>query len=418
VLKWIRKLAIDSGLARHDPTVKARLGPNWRYLRNYSSDVLDAPVRDLELLESFEQQVQKARRSGENLIDLSQGMPDLQGISGLDRIVPDEHATSIALRAYPPAFGIEPATTAVARKIKNDTGIEYDPAKEILICNGASQGIAHALEAFASPGDRIVMFDPCYLFYPWLALTRGLRIRRVPGPAQRNGRLDPILLERAMRGSRLILVNSPANPDGSMLHPEDMQLISEFASRHGTIIISDEVYASFCWDSPFQSMATVSGARKHTIIVSSVSKSHGLPGLRLGWCAGPQELIRPMGMLMSIRVPCVNVQAQLALPALLESEGSFATARKDTFRSRREAAIKSATDSKLFALPPKGGFYLWVDTPDRFGSGYEFASWALEKSRIVIMPGEPFGPAGARKVRLSWGVSSEDFSTAMDRITL
>lgn len=413
----MRKIAIDSGLARLDPTVKSRLGANWRYLKNYSSDVLDAPVHDLELLKSFEHQVQRARKSSEDLIDLSQGMPDMDGVLGLDREMPAGSRIIAALATYPAAFGMDVATHAVARKIKNDSGHEYDPRSEILICNGASQGVALALEAFASPGDKIVMFDPCYLFYPWLACTRGLRIKRVAGPAHDTGRIAASHLDRAMRGARLILVNSPANPDGTMLHPEDLRLIADLAARHGCIIVSDEVYAGFCWDAPFKSIATVPGARKRTVIVSSVSKSHGLPGLRAGWCAGPKELVRPMGMLMSIRVPCVNAQAQLALPALLDSEASFATARERVFHARRDAAMASAQKAELCAPAPKGGFYLWADVPAKFESGYGFASWALEKARVVMMPGEPFGPAGARKVRLSWGVTEEQFSSAMQRLT-
>ncbi|MEY4631780.1 MAG: putative aminotransferase YugH [Pseudomonadota bacterium] len=397
--------------------VKRRLADKWPFLKNYSEDVLDAPVADLELLESFERSVQQARTDGEKLIDLSQGMPDMHGIPEIVRDIPPAPELDSLLSIYPPAFGTDAATRAVAAKIKHDSGISYDPSREILICNGASQGLAHALEAFASPGERIVLFDPCYLFYPWLARTRGLHVRRVPGPSPETGRIDPDRLSHAMRGARIVLVNSPANPDGSMIHPDDLALIARLAEKNGSIILSDEVYSGFCWERDFRSIAACPGARDRTVVVSSVSKSHGLPGLRAGWCAGPDHLIRPMGMLMSIRVPCVNAQAQLALPRLLAAEPAFAAARREAFLKRRAEAIKSCAEARLICrVPPGGAFYLWIDIPAGFKSGYEFASSSLAKARVVMMPGEPFGPAGSRKVRMSWGGSSEAFAEAMQRI--
>ena len=417
-----KKFAVRTGLAGLDPKVKSRIGGDYFYLRAYSNDVLAAPIEDLELLEQLERAVHTARSTAGHthesnaLIDLSQGMPDLSGFFPLDRIMSDAarrpHLLT-ALQKYPPGFGNPRALAAVAKKITADTGVTYDHLSEILLCNGASQGIAHALECFVDPGMPVVLFDPCYLFYQWLAQTRGLRIRRVNTI---NQRLDPRQMERAMSGAKAIIINSPANPDGSRIHLDDLKLIAALAARHNCIILSDEVYSGFSWAEKFTSIASLPSARGRTIVISSLSKSHGLPGLRMGWCAGPAPLIRPLAMLMSIRVPCVNATAQETLPDLIDAEFDFSQRRHTEFLERRDAAMAAALDAGFNVETPDGAFYLWNQIPGRFLSGHDFARWCLKECQVAIMPGEPFGPSGKSMVRMSWGGPSELFSKAMQRI--
>jgi len=427
--RMLKKMAVRSGLARLDAEVRRRLGSDYFYLRMYSGDVLSAPVSDLELLENLERAVKTAAAgdvtgevTGEvtrEVIDLSQGIPDLSGIFDASPILESmtrSAALASSLRAYPAGFGHPEALRSVAGKIKSDTGVSYDPEKEILICNGASQALAHALECFTDAGETIVLFDPCYLFYPWLARTRGLRVRRVRGPNPQNGRLNQKELDRAMRGAKAIIVNSPGNPDGRVIHPDDLALVAALAARNNCVIISDEVYSAFCWKRPHESIATIPAARDRTIVVSSVSKSHGLPGLRAGWCAGPAQLIRPLAMLMSIRVPCVSAATQVMMPALLDAESAFAARRHTEFLARRKNAIHAANAAGFHAPNPDGAFYIWTEIPDRFRSGYEFARWCLETCRVAVMPGEPSGPSGQGKVRWSFGVSPEKFNAAMSRV--
>lgn len=415
--RFLKKMAVQSGLARFDADVRRRLGADYFYLRMYSGDVLSAPVRDIELLESLERAVKAA--PADEVIDLSQGIPDMSGIFPVTRIlesVAQNPSLGTSLRTYPAGFGHAATLRAVAEKIATDTGVAYDPEREILICNGASQALAHAIECFVDPGESIVLFDPCYLFYPWLAQTRGLRVRRVRGPDAKNGRLDPRNLERALRGAKAIIVNSPGNPDGRVIHHDDLALIAALAARNNCVIISDEVYSGFCWKHQHESIAAIPAARDRTIIVSSVSKSHGMPGLRAGWCAGPAQLIRPLAMLMSIRVPCVNAVAQEMLPALLAAEPEFAGQRRKEFLARRKNAVHAASTSGFRASAPDGAFYLWTEIPEKFRGANEFARWCLATCRIAVMPGEASGPSGRRKVRWSFGGPIESFNAAMRRI--
>lgn len=440
LLQWkpmtrlFKKIAVRTGLARLDPGVQKRLGGDYFYLRTYSSDVLSAPIKDLELLEALERAADVAKSQNHQtptigpIIDLSQGMPDLSNFFPLPAILQEatfRKEATVNLQKYPRAFGQPGTLSSVARKIAADTGVVYDPACEILLCNGASQGLAHALECFVDPGGAVVLFDPCYLFYPWLAQTRGLRIRRVGGPKKglagrdqdpNDRRLNQRELERAMRGAKAIIINSPSNPDGSMIHIDDLKLIAALAARHNCIIISDEVYSGFCWSEKFTSIASITAARARTIVISSVSKSHGLPGLRAGWCAGPAALIRPLAMLMSIRVPCVSAMVQEVLPDLIESETGFAPARHNQFLARRDSALAQAEANGFKAEAPDGAFYLFSKVPRGFSSGYEFARWCLERRSVVVMPGEPFGPSGKGMFRYSWGGLQESFTTAMQRI--
>lgn len=431
--RFLKKIAVRTGLAWLDPGVQKRLGRDYFYLRTYSSDVLSAPVKDLELLEALERAAQESKSQDNEtaasggVIDLSQGMPDLSTLFPLPAILKEaalRNEATVNLQKYPRAFGQPAALLSVARKITADNGVIYDPAHEILLCNGASQGLAHALECFVDPGEAVVLFDPCYLFYQWLAQTRGVRVRRVGGPKkiltdrdqQSTSRINQHDLERAMRGAKAIIINSPSNPDGSMIHIDDLKLIAALAARHNCIIISDEVYSGFCWSQKFTSIASIPAARSRTIVVSSVSKSHGLPGLRAGWCAGPAALIRPLAMLMSIRVPCVSAMVQEVLPALIEAESKFAPERHNQFIARRDSALFHAKATGFTADPPDGAFYLWSKVPDGFSSGYDFARWCLEQCRVVLMPGEPFGPSGKGMFRYSWGGPKESFTTAMQRI--
>lgn len=424
-----KKFAVRTGLAALDPGVKRRLGAEYFYLRMYSSDILAAPVDDLEILDNLD----RAKNSG--AIDLSQGTANLSGLFPLAEImgvVSGQPDIIKSLQHYPPAFGQRAALDAVAKKIAADTGVSYDPSSEILLCNGASQGLAHALDCFVDPGESIVLLDPCYLFYSWLAQTRGVKIRRVRGPRVNEGvnegvnqgfndRVNQGRLKRAMRGAKAIIVNSPANPDGSMIHPDDLQLIADLAKRYNCVILSDEVYSGFCWERNFTSIASLPAAWDRTVVISSLSKSHGLPGLRAGWCAGPGNLIRPLAMLMSIRVPCVSAAVQAALPDLIAAENDFAPKRRTEFLRRRESAIFAARSAGLTVQSPDGAFYLWAQVPSGFSSGHEFTRWCLERCGVLVMAGEPFGPSGKSMVRLSWGGASEpgkDFREAMARIAM
>lgn len=442
IARKLKKMAIRSGLARFDPTVRARAGLDYNYLTTYSSDIISAPIDSIEALGELEAMAHQAGHphdtdDARKFIDLSQGMPDFSEIYSFDSILSQATGSWFnrpTVSRYPPAFGTIEARDAAAGKIFRTTGISYDPDSEILICNGASQAIAHALESFADPGEPVAVIDPCYMFYHWLAATRGLRI--IPIPKYRNDeaasnlsssnaesresgvtrRIDRDAAAKAMRKAKVLILNSPANPDGSMIHEDDLAMLAELAQRHNVIIISDEVYADFCWTNPFKSIASLATAKPRTIVVSSVSKSHGLPGLRAGWAAGPASLIRPMAMLMAIRVPCVHGPTQALIPQLLNLESTFAAKRQFVFENRRKCAIGAVHGAGFCATMPDGAFYLWVDVPKPFTGSQQFAQWAAKEAAVAIIPGSVFGPAGKSKIRLSWGCDTNTFQEGITRL--
>jgi aspartate/methionine/tyrosine aminotransferase len=402
---FLARLLIRSGLARFLPSVQRLLGSGASYLGYYSDRVLAAPREELASAAGF------LELHGPDAIDLALPAPRFDLVPSSSTKLPADR------RGWPPFRGMPELREAVAEKLRADQDLRLHPHEEVLITQGAAGAFTIALDAFVNPGDRVVLFDPASPLYALTLRQRRARLRWVPTWIE-NGRtrfrLD--LLAKAMRGARLIVVNSPCNPTGGMLGAEDLEQIAWWASRRDVLICSDEVFARYRYDDRPASIGTLPRARPRTLTIGSASQEYALASTRVGWLAGPRHLVRPCVMTATLQAAVVpTLCQQIALSALRTSNTSLEHIRAE-FESRRRYAYERLQAVGLKPAWPAGGFFFWVNLAALKMSGRVFAERLLAAERVLVSPGDLFGPSGRDHIRLSYAAEDGRLREGLSRL--
>jgi aspartate/methionine/tyrosine aminotransferase len=401
----LARLLIRTGLARLLPSVQRRLQGGAEYLRFYSDRLLSSPLAPLERIASC------LEEDSPEVIDLASGSPRFDLLpSSSTRLPPDR-------RGWPPAAGLPELRGAVAAKLLEENRLVYSPAEEILITAGALGAVQVTLDAFVNRGDPVVLPDPVSPMYPLLVRTRGARIRWMSTRTE-DGRLRLRFdhLSRDLRGARLLVLCSPANPTGGVIHPEDLEQVAWWAERHDVLVLSDEVFDRYWYEAEPLSIATLARARTRTLVAGSVSKSHALSSARVGWIASQRHLLRPCLATAALRSPFVPTLSQLiALAALRTGLDAFAPLREQ-LESRRDYAFDRLRAIGMSAAPPAGGFFLWAQAPAGWRTGRDFAETLLATRRVRVLPGDLFGPSGKGFVRIAYAADEGRLEEGLNRI--
>jgi aspartate/methionine/tyrosine aminotransferase len=402
---FLSKLLIRSGIARHLPAVRRLTDGGGDFLHYYSDRVLAAPHADLAeaaaLLEGY----------GPDVIDLSLGAPRFDLVpSGSTKLPADR-------RGWPPPWGVPELRVAVAENLLAERGLAADPGDEVLVTHGAAGAFSVAVDTFVNPGDRVVLFDPTSPLYPLVLRPRRARVRWVPARTE-DGRVRfPLdVLDRALRGARLLVVNDPCSPTGGVFTPEDLEQIAWWADRHDVLLFSDEAFARYRYDGPGPSLATLPRAGRRTLTAGSLSKGHALAAARVGWLAGHRHLVRPCVLTAALQTPFVpTLCQQVALTALRQPAESFGPIRAE-FESRRHYGFERLQGLGLAPPWPGGGFFFWVPVWPLGLTGRAFAERLLKERRVLVTPGEQFGPGGAAYVRLSYAAEDGRLREGLGRL--
>jgi aspartate/methionine/tyrosine aminotransferase len=401
---WLARLFVRSGAARLLPGLQRRLDGGAEYLRYYSDRLLGSPLAQLERVAAA------LEEAAPDVIDLTAGSPRFDLLPSSTTRLP------IDKRGWPCPAGMPELRGAVAARLLEESRLSVSPAEEVLITAGALGAAQVVLDAFVNRGDAVVLTDPVSPMYPLLARTRGARVRWV-GAACEDGRLTLRFdqLARRLRGARLLVVNSPHNPTGGVVSPDDLEQLAWWCHRHDALILSDESFGRY-HDGACVSVATLPRARERTLTVGSVSKSHALAWARVGWVAAYRHLLRPCLATAALRSPFVpTLSQQIALQALRTPESAFAPI-KDEFASRRQYACDRLRAMGLKPDWPGGGFFLWLSVPTGSKCGRTFCESLLSQRRVKLTPGELFGPSGGTRVRVSLAADDGRLDEGLNRI--
>jgi aspartate/methionine/tyrosine aminotransferase len=398
-------LLIRSGVARLVPSLQRRLEGGADYLRYYSDRLLAAPLRQLERIAGA------FGPDGADVIDLGCGSPRFDLLSSTSTKLPPDR------RGWPDLTGLPELRGAVAAKLLAENRLAFSPAEEILVTAGALGAVQTILDAFVNRGDRVVLPDPVSPLYPLLARTRGARVSWVATRTEEGRlRLRFDQLARHLHAARLLVLCSPANPTGGILHPEDLEQITWWADRNDVLLLSDEVFDRYHHESAPTSIATIPRARLRTVTVGSVSKSHALASARTGWIAAHRHLLRPCVATAALRAPFVPTLSQMvALAALRTSPEAFAP-HLEQFESRRRYTFDRLRAMGLSPVWPHGAFFLWLPVPAGWRTGEHFAETLLTTRRVRVVPGDLFGPSGKGFVRLSYAADEGRLEEGLNRI--
>ena len=351
----------------------------------------------------------------DDVISFTVGEPDFptpQNIVDACKRSLDAHQTG-----YAPNQGVVELREAVAEHLRKTRGVAYTP-DEVIITAGGINALRAATEALLDPGDEVLVSDPCWPnHFNHPALIGAVPVR-VPVEADTCFLSAGRLAEYVTPRTRMLILNSPANPTGAVADRATIGQICAFAREHDLAVVSDEVYEDILFDgAAFVSPLMFEGMRERTVVVGALSKSYAMTGWRLGYAAGPRDVIAAMLRVNENTIASPTTFVQYAGIEALKGDQSAVRAMTAEFQHRRDLIWR-----ELNAMPgiscrkPQGAFYAWPDIRETGLQSEEFAVRLLKEARVCVTPGDGFGPSGEGFLRLSYALSTEDLMEGMRRM--
>ena len=364
---------------------------------------------------------------GEDVIDLSAGQPDFPTPPFICEAA--RKAMEKGETGYTPAAGIPPLRKAIARKLREENGLSYAP-EQVIVTAGVKQAIFNALFCLFGRGDEIIVPSPYWVSYPALVSFAGATVRCLETSKETGFHITASNLEKAVtKRTRGLILNSPNNPTGSVYPMEELLEIWEFCRDRSIWIISDEIYEKIIYGGmPFVSPAAVSSdAPRNVVVMNGFSKAFSMMGWRVGYAAGPLELIRAMESLQSHTTSnTCSISQWGALAAMEEKERSREVHREmlEEFTKRRDFILELAQkEPALSFIDPQGAFYLFFETAGYYGSrlgdhevkdSVSLCRYLLEEEGLALVPGEAFGRDDY--TRISYAAPLSAIKGGMDRL--
>lgn len=358
--------------------------------------------------------VNAKKEAGENVISFGAGQPDFDTP---DNIKEAAHKAMLdGFTKYTAATGITPLKQAAANQIENSLGLKYETS-QLIIGNGAKQVLATAIMACCNPGDEVIIPSPYWVSYPEMAKMAGAKPVFVSLEAPTFD-LDINALEKAINPrTRAIIINSPSNPTGRVFSEESLAELAELVIKHQIWAITDEVYDFLVYgENRHHSIATVNPEiKKQTLVVNAVSKKYSMTGWRIGYGAGPKDLIGAMGRIQGHYTSNPNSIAQKGALEALNGDQSSVEIMVKAFTERRNYIVKRLGKMPGIKLEePQGAFYVFPYIGDIESDDFGFCNDLLEEQGVALVPGSAFGAPGY--VRISFATSLEEIAEGMDRM--
>ena len=354
-----------------------------------------------------------AQERGEDVIVLSIGDPDLPAPAPvLERALEALRAGDLR---YTPAAGRHAVREAIAAAHMHRTGQPVN-ADNVIFLSGTQNALFAASMCIAGPGDEVLAMEPLYPSYPATIQASGARMVRVPAPASAGFRPDLNLLQKAITPrTRALFFATPNNPSGVILSEQELAAIGELARRHSLWLVADEVYAGLAPGGRVPGVAA--RLPEQVITVSSISKSHSLPGLRAGWLVGPKPLVKhaeSLAMCMLFGLPGFIQEATMtALEVAAQAESRI----RDLCTARRDMLLEGLKDLRgIRCCVPDAGMFTLMDVRGTGLSGYDFMCALYNSERLSVIDGGAFGAETRGFVRLCFAADEATLSQAVVRI--
>ena len=319
---------------------------------------------------------------------------------------------------YTSNLGLESLRRAIAEYVGGHFNVGYDPASEILPTVGVSEAIDLALRCLINPGDEVLYHEPVYVSYaPSVQLAYG-KATPVETSIDDLFALNPAKLEAAITPrTKVLMLNFPTNPTGSIAPVETLRAIADICIRHDLFVLTDEIYSELRYDGQKHvSIASLPGMKERTLLLHGFSKAFAMTGFRLGYACGPKELIELMCKIHSYTMICPSITSQEAgiealcngTPAMLEM--------RESYRMRRDYIVKRFNEMGMDCHLPGGAFYTFPSVK-RFGlSSKEFATRLLKEARVAAVPGTAFGACGEGYLRCCYATGFNLLEQACDKM--
>ena len=335
-----------------------------------------------------------------NPINLSIGQPDFPVPDGI------KEAAIEAIRQDKNGYSVTQGILELLEAMQSRVDAEYGHAdRRVLITSGTSGALVLSMLALVDPGDEVICFDPYFVMYPTLVNMVGGKCVLIDTYPDFQIDVDKVAAAITSR-TKLILLNSPANPTGIVSKEEVVRDLAELASEQNIALLSDEIYREFCYDSP---LVSPTSWNDQTIVVDGFSKSYAVTGWRIGWVHGPSEIIDKLGMLQQYTFVCAPHPLQWAALEALQTDIST---QVSTYRCRRDMIVSGLQDAGYELANTGGAFYVFPKVPTGYSSGTEFVTRAIE-NELLIIPGNIFS-ASDTHFRISYAASEETLERGLE----
>lgn len=369
------------------------------------------------------QKSNELRAAGVDIIGMSAGEPDFDTPTHIKEA--GQRAIAENYSRYTAVAGYESLRRAICDKLRRENGLEYEPT-QIVVGNGAKQELANALLAVVDPGDEVLIPTPAWVSYvEMVKLAEGVAVT-IEATAEHDYKITAEQLEQAITPrSKVLMLNSPCNPTGSVYSETELEALAEVLRRHPEIIIlSDEIYEHINFRGGVKSFATLEGMKERTILINGVSKAYAMTGWRIGYMAAPAAIAKAVTKLQGQYTSGASSIAQKAAEAAYNGDQTCVEEMRKAFERRSRLIYQLATEIPGWRCnQPEGAFYLLPDVKALIGkkvgdkvitSSGDYVMYLLEEAHVACVDGAAFCADG--HIRLSYATSDDNIREAMKRI--
>jgi len=370
--------------------------------------------RESELPEAVIGKLLKISSESKDIISLSVGEPDF--------ITPKpllDYAKTVISKGthYTATTGRIELREAIAKKLKKDNKINLNP-ENILVTNGSQEAILTGFLSTLDPSEQAIVPNPGYLAYiPVIDLVNGNPVY-VKLDEEDNFEFNPDRIKESIdkKKTQVIMINTPSNPTGTVLSKSTLEEIADIAIEHDLYVFSDEAYEKLVYGKKHVSIGSLNGMEEHVVTFQTFSKSYAMCGFRVGYAAGPLELIKAMDKVHHYVTLCAPNISQLVAIKALSLSPRYTEAMRKEYDRRRVFLVNRLNELGLRTRMPNGAFYAFSNIQDYSTDSYKFAEQILKKVKVAVVPGVEFGKYGEGYVRFSYAADIKLIEEGMNRI--
>ena len=361
--------------------------------------------------------VQKLERAGCEILHFELGEPNFDTPPNIVEAACD--ALKNGETHYVSSMGLHELREAVQKTTQISRGFKPE-MDQILVTPGANAIIYLAVSCLVNPGEEVIVPDPGFPTYYSAIKYCGAIPVTVPLYECNQFRLNPDdLRKRITPNTRLIIINSPSNPTGSVMTPDEIDEVARIAEEHDIYLLSDEIYARMVFDgeNKFHTPAKLDSCKERTVIINGFSKAFAMTGWRLGVAVGPKEVIEKMGLVIQTIVSCVPPFIQAAGIEAINGEQSTIAEMRDSYQQRCDVLFRGLNSIPgIECVRPEGAMYAFPNISGTGMTSEEFADFALEKAGVALLPGNNFGKHGEGYIRLCYVNTLENIKLAVEKL--
>jgi len=351
-----------------------------------------------------------------DVIDLGIGEPDFNAPNFVRQAA--KKSIDQGFGKYTANAGLSELREEISKKLRLENGIIADPKSEVLVTSGATQAIFVVMHCLLNPGDEVLLPTPLFVAYKNSAMLAGGTCVEVPTMEEEGFALDFGEMERrCSKKAKLLVLNSPCNPTGSVLKKEAVEKACEFAAEHNLYIISDEIYEKYLYNGARHfSPAAIAEFRERVITINGFAKTFGMTGWRLGYAAASPDIVNSMLRFNMYNAVCATSFVQTAGIAALKHSQSFFKPILRRFEGKRDYVCNYLDHLGWNYQKPKGSFYFFPRIPQKYGSSLSFSKKLLESNKVATIPGTAFGDSGEGHIRISFSAEKPKLRAGLNRI--